>query len=300
MRDELGRLFPPTISPPAIEQLILAQGRRGMERLTPHLPPDYAARAAGALHSARYVLITTGFYVEGYPETDGPPGAFFLGRALAELGARVGYVGEPYILELLRAMAGKLWTPSAEIAPQLRPPDFIEFPVADTAASRTVAHSIISDRQADAVVAIERCGRTRTGCYNNMVGTNIGRWTAQVDELLAFPGIVTVAVGDGGITGELGIADPVESAADHLVLAAVSNWGAYGIVAYLSSLSGRDLLPIESVEAEALQIMVSLGAIDGFTRLREATVDGYPPEATSALLAALRRTLDRPGSSPQP
>jgi hypothetical protein len=97
------------------------------------------------------------------------------------------------------------------------------------------------------------------------------------------------------IPGELGIHDPVESAADHLVLATVSNWGAYGIVAYLSDLVGLDLLPTESEEAEAVAIMVSLGAIDGLTRLPEPTVDGYPPEATSELLAALRLTLNVSG-----
>ena len=57
-----------------IEQLILARSTRGMERIARYLPPDYAARAARALWRSLHVLITTGFYVEGRYETDGPPG----------------------------------------------------------------------------------------------------------------------------------------------------------------------------------------------------------------------------------
>src|SRR5438128_12579784 len=91
-----------------IEQLILAHGTRGIEKLAHHLPPDYAARAARALFDSPRVLITTGFYVEGRPETDGPPGAFFLGRALGQLGASICYVGEPDVLAQLRAMFEQL------------------------------------------------------------------------------------------------------------------------------------------------------------------------------------------------
>src|SRR5215213_994220 len=100
---------PPGAHPP-IENLILANGWRGIDRVARHLPPDYAARAAQALWDARQrVLITTGFYVGGHPETDGPPGAFFLGRALARCGAAVGFVADPDPLALLRGLAETLW-----------------------------------------------------------------------------------------------------------------------------------------------------------------------------------------------
>src|SRR5438477_11660107 len=120
----------------AIEQLILAHGRRGIERLARYLPSDYAARAALALWRSPRVLMTTGFYVEGRPETDGPPGALFLGRALAALGASIGFVGEPDVLGLLRAAVEQLWLP--EHLKDACPPDFIEFPVADAPASRAL------------------------------------------------------------------------------------------------------------------------------------------------------------------
>ena len=294
---------------PAIEHLLLAHGRRGIERLACYLPPDYAARAAQALGRSPRVLITTGFFVDGHPETDGPPGAFFLGRALAELGASICFVAERSVLELLKGMVETLWSigpgggahrSGGSIFPHLPCPDFVEFPVADVVTSRALCAELIFNRQPGAVVAIERCGRTRSGRYRNMLGTDISRWTSRVDELFTYPGIVTVGVGDGGnelgmgllaqhVSRELGLTDPVQTAVDHLVVATVSNWGAYGIIAYLSSLAGRDLLPAYGEDAQAVEMMLAQGAIDGFTRQAEPTVDGFPIEVTSALIGALRR-----------
>jgi hypothetical protein len=196
-----------------------------------------------------------------------------------------------------------LWRPAQDRDLRLERPDFIEFPVGGAAAGRATADRIILERRPSAVVAIERCGRTRSGRYRNMLGIDISRWTARVDELFAYPGIVTVGIGDGGneigmgslahyIPGELGITDPVETTVDHLVLATVSNWGAYGIIAYMGFRAGKDLLPADGEEEAALEVIVTHGAIDGLTHRAELSVDGFPPEATSALLAALRRETD--------
>jgi hypothetical protein len=135
-----------------------------------------------------------------------------------------------------------------------------------------------------------------------MFGADISSWTARLDDLFIEPGITTVAVGDGGneigmglladpISTEWGVTDPVATVVDYLVLATVSNWGAYGIIAYLSHQAGQDLLPAEGEEAKALEIMIAQGAIDGLTRRAELSVDGFPLEATSALIVALRREL---------
>src|SRR5437867_13267482 len=133
----------PQITQPPIEQLILAHGTRGIEKLAHHLQPDYAARAARALQNSPRVLITTGFYVEARPETDGPPGAFFLGRALAAQGASVYFVGEPDVLMLLRATAEQLWLPEHDNGQRenenARYASYVEFPVANAATSRALA-----------------------------------------------------------------------------------------------------------------------------------------------------------------
>jgi hypothetical protein len=289
-------------SQPAIEKLILEGGRRGIERLVPFLPANYAEQAAAALSECAHVMITTGFYVDGHAETDGPPGALFLGRALAELGASVSYVGEPYVLDLLRAMAERLWRRPGREGGDPAFPRFVEFPIADAEGSRQAAEQIVAGLRPQAVVAIERCGRTIGNRYANVRGEDISPWTAQVDYLFSCPGLVTVGIGDGGneigmgalrrwASDPLSISDPVETEVDHLVAAAVSNWGAYGIAAYLSAQARRDLLPAEGEESRALDILVAGGVIDGLTREAAPTVDGFAPEVTSSLIEDLRRLI---------
>jgi hypothetical protein len=272
-----------------------------MERLARYLPGDYARGAAAALLGrAGSVLITTGFMVNGKPETDGPPGAFFLGRAMSRLGAEVTFACEEEFLALLRALAGPLWTDTHV------PPESVLFPVLDDGASRSLARRIIAERQPSALVAVERCGRTRSGRYRNINGHDISQHTAQTDYLFDYAGeeAVTVAMGDGGNEigmgalaahlGEVGIADPVATSADHLVPAAVSNWGAYGVLAYLSQLAGHDLLPADAEETRAFDILVQHGAIDGMTKRAEPAVDGFPLAHDLSVLAALRSCITAP------
>jgi hypothetical protein len=272
-----------------------------------HLPPDYAARAARALWEARArVLITTGFYVGGHPETDGPPGAFFLGRALARCGATVGFVADPEPLALLRGLAETLWGPGVrgqgsedEDSSPILSPEFLDFPIADAATSRLVAERLTATWQPTAIVAIERCGRTCQGQYLSMRRLDITPWTAQVDDLFAYPHAVTVGIGDGGneigmgnlaaqLSAELGLAEPALTEVQYPVLATVSNWGAYGLIAYLSRLAGHNLLHSDAEETASLDRLVALGAVAGVTGLPEPIVDGFSPEVNLTLLAGLR------------
>jgi hypothetical protein len=74
---------------------------------------------------------------------------------------------------------------------------------------------------------------------------------------------------------------------DHLVVAGVSNWGAYGIVAHLGARAGRPLLHTPDEERRMVEACVAAGACDGVTRKREPTVDGLPLEAHAALVTLL-------------
>src|SRR5207247_7378327 len=67
--------------------LALDPGGRGIGRF---FQPGGARRAADTLRRARRVLVTTGFVVNsGAAETDGPPGAAVLGRAVRAPGGEV-------------------------------------------------------------------------------------------------------------------------------------------------------------------------------------------------------------------
>ena len=63
-----------------IENIIMSHSNRGMPILRKHLPPNYCKEAAEYILSWEkgVIFITTGFYVAGHAETDGPPGALIL------------------------------------------------------------------------------------------------------------------------------------------------------------------------------------------------------------------------------
>jgi hypothetical protein len=253
--------------------------------------PGAAVRAARALRGARRVLIVTGFSVEpDTPETDGPPGAAVLGRALRRLGARVVYVTDAPNVPLVEAVLKTLDEPS----------DVVLYPAEAGGARRLLASA-----KPTHLVAIERPGRNRDGDYLNMRGHSVAGWNAPIDELFVCRGgrgrPVTVGIGDGGNEIGMGAArakiarlDSLRARiatvvpVDHLVVAGVSNWGGYGVVAALGRLTGQDLLHTPEVERRLIAACVAVGACDGVTHRREATVDGLGADTHAAIVDLLR------------
>ena len=74
---------------------------------------------------------------------------------------------------------------------------------------------------------------------------------------------------------------------DHLVVAGVSNWGAYGIVAQLGRLTGQRLLHTPAEERVLIDACVKAGAVDGLTRRPEPTVDALDADTHAAVVALL-------------
>ncbi len=260
-----------------------------------------ATAAARALRKSRRVLLTTGFAVgPGLPETDGPPGTACLGRALRTLGADVVYVTDAVALPPLQAALKVLGEPSAvetfHVAHRVG-----GGPAAGGA--RETARRLLAEHRPTHMVAIERPGRARDGHYRSARGLSLSEWNGALDELfLAAPArTVTVGVGDGGNEVGMGtvrarvvraggvfprIASVVK--VKHLVVAGVSNWGAYGIVAELARLTGRALLHTGEEEQAMVQACVDAGAVDGLTHRPEPTVDGLPLPVHIGMLELLR------------
>ncbi|MCH8898250.1 MAG: DUF4392 domain-containing protein, partial [Chloroflexi bacterium] len=228
----------------SIEDIILDHDQRGVSELRPHLPADFCAQAAQyILDSPGDALIATGFYIlsAGKHETDGPPGAIAIGNALQALGRQVAYVADQHSAPMLRDWLGE----KAEV---------VEFPIADVATSRQKAAEILERLKPGLVLSIERCSRTSSDTYLNMRSVDITQHTARLDYFFE-AGIPSVGIGDGG--NEIGMGnlaeiiptvdrlpnDPAVTKVDKLVIASVSNWGGYGLVAALSRLVGRNLLP---------------------------------------------------------
>lgn len=273
---------------PTIEDIILANDGRGISALRPHLAPNYCEEAAACLlANPGTVLIATGFYImaAGAPETDGPPGALALGRALEALGRDVFYVADRYTCPIMEPFATD-------------PSQIVDFPIAGDETSRGFAEDLLSDLDPSVLIAIERCSVTREGTYLNMRGLDITAQTARLDYLFhGHPN--SVGIGDGG--NEIGMGNladvipevsslppiPSETGTTHLVISSVSNWGGYGVVAALSSMAGKNLLPDPEEEDELIQMMVDMGAVDGVVGKAIYSVDGMDLAQHGEALTAL-------------
>jgi hypothetical protein len=294
---------PPAARPadPIDAVLALDLGGRGIAAF---FVPGAALAAARAMAGGETFLIVTGFSVPpGVAETDGPPGAAVLGRALRLLGAQVRYVTDrspaPVLAAALEALEERA---EVEVYPEL-----------------PGAARLILDRERPThLIAIERPGRSRSGDYLSARGESVAKWNLPLDDLFVLAhakrkkkkdaDVVTIAVGDGG--NEIGMGSVRSRLArcgrlmatiasvvpvDHLVVAGTSNWGAYGIVAALERLSGRPLLHTGAVERKLIQACVDAGAVDGLARTREPTVDGLSADCHVAVLELLRTVAPRPG-----
>lgn len=264
-----------------IEDILVARNLRGMKSVQPHLKPGYCMRAANILrHCKGHVFIGTGFPVVDTFETDGPVGTIALYDALETLGASPVIVcGRPI---------------SGLLASKYR---VHEIRVGDHDQREHEALLALYQYLPEAIVSIERPGQAADGGYYNMRGESISARTACFDSFMNMARCPTIAVGDGG--NEIGMGNvsealknlnivPSTTGCDELIVADVSNWGAYGIISFLSVWNGRDLLK-EINPLNILQYISSLGSVDGVTRINQLTEDGLPVSEGESILLELRK-----------
>lgn len=267
-----------------IEDILLYHSdQRHIHKLRKYLPRNFCEQAAEAIlaHSGR-VLITTGFWVAGTCETDGPIGAMVLADVLTELGSDPVLVTDCYCAEVLR---------------RCRQHRVIDFPITSHEESQAIARAMLAEERPSLLISIERCGMSRDRRYYNMRHVDVSEHTAKIDYLfLEFP--VSLGIGDGG--NEIGMGSLAEAiAAEALpitpcttrvrypVIATVSNWAAYGIVAYLSQKQQRDYMRYVTVR-EILTQLVAQGVVDGVLKEPAMSVDGFEIDTIEAVVAALR------------
>ena len=269
---------------------------------------------AGGLHAAATAIaatprpclgLITGFYVPlGRPpaaETDGPVGTAVLAAGLVAAG-----VGCRIATDTICADA---------CAAALRGASAAGVPIDTLAPGGDAAPLALSWAEAGVTtaIAIERCGPARDGVPRNMRGLDLSRWTAPLHELFAAGPWGTVAIGDGGNEVGMGSLPPALIArhiangaaiacatpAQHLIVAGVSNWGCYALLAALALLRpdwrAAMLAALdEERAAAALREMVQSGpAVDGVTQVQALTVDGLSPEVHRAKLRAIRALAEK-------
>lgn len=277
---------------PTIEDIILHNDTRGMSALRPYLPNNFCTQAAQyILYHKGLVFITTGFYVlkSNAPETDGPPGAFALGSALSRLGFTVVYVAArpiSYIMNgYLRSVGESAY--------------LLEYPlIDDPIENKRMAKYVLSTYNPSLLISIERSSHNASGQYLNMHGDDIGSHTAHIDELF-LQEKPSVGIGDGGNEIGMGNLYSVIQATDHLpnnpsvvgchhlIIASVSNWGAYGVAAALSILTQQNLLCSAEQDLYCLQYLVSQGVVEGISGEHTMAVDGFDVQTNQQVLQAL-------------
>ncbi|MGO2073607.1 glutamate cyclase domain-containing protein [Pseudoalteromonas sp. AOP31-A2-14] len=265
----------------AIEIMMVEQNLRGMQNLYAHQQTGTYLRAAKSLFDAKNtILIGTGFAVNQTFETDGPVGAIALYNALKALGKQPILVcGTPLYSALKN--------------------DFncFELPLNNLSEAMEFSKQALAELNPDCVLSIERPGLCHGNKYYNMRGIDISAYCGCFDFFISQAACPTIAIGDGG--NEIGMGNvaqymtelsirPSLTCCDELLLADVSNWAAYGIIAFLSRWYHQDLLANINTLA-ILQYLSDRGSVDGVTHKNELTEDGLHAMHGQQLITRLRQ-----------
>ncbi|NLG24447.1 MAG: DUF4392 domain-containing protein [Clostridiales bacterium] len=289
-------------------------------------PTTLAAGRAlcAALANGGIAHIITGFVLPANRcgEMDGIVGSAMLARALARACGAKSLLAVPD--ECLDAMRAVLRVAGLHVYGDVEA--MLRFPNSacvvaiskDAATAAEQAASLAAACRPAAAIAVEAPGANAKGVYHNAVGLDVTELEAKSDALfihLQSLGVPTFAIGDLG--NEIGMGAIGEAllrrvpraapgrcgcpcgggiaaatAADHLITATASDWGAYALAAAIALLSGApDALHDESLERRALIAASEAGMVDISGYLVPA-VDGFNEALNAHLVGAMRQLID--------
>ncbi len=269
-------------------------------------PLSHRIAAAFAKHPGAHLALITGIPLPGHlpkGEIDGPVGVVVLARALGSL----GYRPEILVPDEMVSVIGVMQPVVDASAPV----------VSTTGASPQVVQQWI--KAYDGAITVEKLGRNRKGVKHSIMGTPVPSPDLAVDDLvngLTGEGKLTIGIGDGG--NEMGFGQIFHLAREivprgaicgcpcgdgiitstetqYLLPAAVSNFGAYGVVAALSVLHRRaDLLPDGATIVRTIEAGVKEGCLDG-ARVDPRFIgdDGIPGAAIAAVVTLLGAVISQ-------
>jgi len=266
------------------------------------------------------VLIVTGWYLPHFMsgESDGPPGAAGLARAL-DLGLKATPVlmTEPKLRPIVEASCRGAGLRVYDLEEAMKIPRRVTVwdklhPYMSEEETDKIAAQILDEVKPSAVIAVEKGSRNEKGVYHSLWGLDISPLTAKIDRLVEMAkrrGIFTIGIGDGG--NEIGMGNIKEEVkkylpsgakcycpcgagvaatteCDELIVAFVSNWGAYGIEAALALLLGRtDVMHSGEVEKSILEEAGRAGAIASPYGYSGTRVDQMPGEISIKIVELL-------------
>jgi len=190
-------------------------GERGIKHL--HIPGELLAAAEDLVRS-KAVAIITGFYIWSCQngETDGPPGALAIAKALVSLGKAVSLVTDEANAPLLQAALN-----ASSVKDRVGP--IITFPTITSNGGLYRDTELASELllKFDHIVAIERVGPAEDGKYHNMRGEDITAYCGRADLLVSLANkltahqVRTTGIGDGG--NEVGMGKVKEKVEQHIL-----------------------------------------------------------------------------------
>ncbi|MEE8292606.1 MAG: glutamate cyclase domain-containing protein [Candidatus Tectomicrobia bacterium] len=283
-----------------------------------------AAQCLDRVAPGSTIVIATGFcHPQRLPqgETDGPPGAAALARAvLLGLDAVPLLIGEAAIEAPLQACLLSLGLRLRRDLEEARTTPysvaFQPFPTEEHAA-REAARCLMTQVQPAVIVVTEKVGPNHLGVAHSAMGIAIPEGArALVEHLLHAADaahVPTIGVGDNGNDIGFGLIEEIVrrykpygdvcqcpcggglatvTKTTRLVTAAVANWGAYGIVACLAALRHSPaLLHSAAEELQMIDACVRAGAADGITGRPVATVDSLSAAVHASIVELLQALI---------
>lgn len=268
------------------------------------------------------VLVVTGagtLPLLPHGENDGPVGAAVIARALSRgLGAVPVYAVEEHHVPPVLASSAALGLPVREPETALGLQVGASLVTAPTAQNEVAgwAARLFDELRPTAIVAIERLGPNAADIIHGSTG--LAGWSPQVDLSPLFVeaagrGVFSVGIGDAG--NEIGfgrIADAVRQiqefgrtcqcpcgqgmatvvATDVVIVAAVSNWGAYALEAALAHLLGDPLLPHTPPDARRANLdCLNAGGLEALHCTGRWLVDGIDTEVSLDMVRTLNEMV---------
>lgn len=269
-----------------VDEVILQHSDRGMDVLQKLYPKEHCKEAVEHFVQLEKgtVFLYTGFWVAGFCETDGPIGTYFLAKALNSLGYKSIIITDEFCKDFFKEI------------------ECIYMPI--TGYDEKENQDILDQYKPIAHISIERCGLNANGKYENARSIDIAEFTAPVDELFMLGDRTkpSYAVGDGG--NEVGMGNFRKEIVKHLslvpcvvncdfpIIASVSNWGAYGFIAYLQKHYKKEVMPSFDEVDKYLEYIVSLGSVDGIKKVCVKSVDGKEWYIEKEILKSLNEAIE--------
>ena len=291
-----------------IEDIISIDVGRGIDALSHAARGNlFSAASSIATHPRPRIGIITGFYIpHATPpaaENDGPIGAAHLLAGFSGAGFSARIASDSPCADVIRATVAASKTNTK-----------IDIAAINTGDEGDTIKSITKAWRDDGithVISIERCGKSVDGKHRNARGDDISAHTAPLDELFLSGDWDTIAIGDGGNEIGMGALDAklIEknikngseiacvTPAQHLIVAGVSNWGAWGLLGAIAMVlpQKRDELlktVTAEMELEMLRFINQHGpSVDGMSGKTIEAVDGLEFQFHANILKQVMDTI---------